>query len=359
MAATMFAVEILPDLSAQPTWVLWLLAGGAVVLLSVGGSWAVTGAARLATALGISKVIIGATVVSLGTTSAEVFVSVMAAFRGQGDLALGNAVGSIICDTALIFGLCCLLTRLPKNRFLLHRQGVVKLCCDSLLTVTMFALAIAQGGLLGVVMPRWVGFGFVGLLVVYLLLSVRWARRRPELLAAEVETIAGEEKVRQAEQRRPRRALLDLAMLAGGLGVVLAGSELMIRTVLILSDENHYNVGGDILAVTVVAFGTSLPEFVTAMVSLAKGHPELMVGNVIGADILNVLFVSGLSASAMPLNVPETFFKMHLPVMWASSILFAIFIFSGGATFRRWQGLPLLALYIGYLALLIATRGQV
>jgi len=109
-----------------------------------------------------------------------------------------------------------------------------------------------------------------------------------------------------------------------------------------------------VLAVTVVAFGTSLPELATALAAVIKGHPEVLLGNVIGADILNVLFVIGASAAAVPLRVPPEFYYLHVPVMLAALVLLRVYIFLPGGRFRRWQGGVLLALFVGYYASLLA-----
>ncbi|HUT24040.1 MAG TPA: sodium:calcium antiporter, partial [Sumerlaeia bacterium] len=110
----------------QPTLVLLVLLTAGIAVLVKGAGWLVDGAVGLSERLGVPKVIIGATIVSLGTTTPEAAVSVMAAFQGMPDFALGNSVGSIICDTGMIFGICCLLTRLPKDRFILNRHGWVQ-----------------------------------------------------------------------------------------------------------------------------------------------------------------------------------------------------------------------------------------
>ncbi len=345
-------------LKAQPAWALWALCAVSMAALVFGADRTVTGAVRLARRLGMSTVIVGATVVSLGTTMPEMFTSVTAAFRGESELALGNGVGSIICDTGLIFGLCCLLTRLPLDRFVLNRHGWLQLGSGVLLAGICLGLAAASGriGTPGTtnalgdwnVMPRWVGAALVALLVGYLYLSVRWARRRPDLAAGAVAEAAGPPAAVQAAGPMAR----TLLALVGGLALVAVGSNLLIPSVKVLAEE-HYRVPKDFLAVTVVAFGTSLPELVTAIASIRRGHEELLVGNIIGADILNVLFVVGLSACATELAVPPTFYLLHLPVMLAMLVLLRMYIFAGGTRFRRWQGLPLLALYGGYYAVVV------
>jgi cation:H+ antiporter len=338
--------------AARADAVLWVLAAGAIALLVFGADRAVAGAARLASALGMSAVLIGATVVSLGTTSPEAAVSVTAALAGNPGLALGNGVGSIICDTALVFGVCCVMARLPLDRFVLHRHGVLKLATGALLTLTVAALALAAWTIHGVVIPRWVGFGYVVLLVGYLWLSVRWARQHPEIVVA-ADPRARPFGVTAAEARRARptsaaAAAGNLLLVVFGLALVVGSSDALIGTVKEMC--TRYRVPPDVLAVTLVALGTSLPELATAIASVLKGHPEIAIGNVIGADILNVLFVIGVSAAAVPLEVPVTFFYLHLPVMMIALALMGTYIFTSGTSFKRWQGVPLLALYAGYFA---------
>ena len=130
------------------------------------------------------------------------------------------------------------------------------------------------------------------------------------------------------------------------LGLVIVSADVLVSNVGEIC--LRHDVPPDILAVTLIAFGTSLPELVTGIAAIAKGHPELLVGNIIGANILNVLFVVGASASVVNLSVPSQFLYLHLPVMMVSLILFCIYIAWPGKTFRRWQGIPLLALFVGY-----------
>ena len=140
-----------------------------------------------------------------------------------------------------------------------------------------------------------------------------------------------------------------------GLAVVILGSNLMVGSAGELC--KRYGVPQNVLAVTLVAFGTSLPELVTAIASLVKGHADLLVGNIVGADILNVLFVIGASAAAVPLDVETEFFYLHLPVMLAVLVMLRLFIFFSGDRFRRWQGALLLSVYVGYYAVLVVKFG--
>ena len=333
--------------TGQGDLLLWAMTAGAIALLVYGADRLVEAAVKLAATLGLSKVIIGATIVSLGTTSPEAVVSVKAAWEGNPGLALGNGVGSIICDTALIFGLCCVIRRLPLDRFILNRQGWFQLGSGTLLVLTALALWASSGDIQAVELPRWIGVLYVVLLVGYMLLSVHWSRQRPEALPLRA-------AVGPAGDRKPRRALSNLVVLAFGLVLVVGGSELLIGSVREICIRLY--VPPVVVAATLVAFGTSLPELVTAIASMVKGHSELLVGNVVGADVLNVLFVIGASTVAQPLRVSPLFFYLTFPVMMLALILLRVYIFTSGSRFRRWQGLPLLILYVAFVLLTVKYR---
>ncbi len=341
----MLADIISPEFfSSQVDWLLWCIMAGSVALLVFGADKLVGAAAKLAATLGLSKVIIGATVVSLGTTSPEAAVSVNAAFSGNGGLALGNGVGSIICDTALIFGLCCCLVRLPKDRFVLNRHGWLQFGAGLLLAGVLLVLWAISGDINNVVIPRVIGFAFLALLVLYMYLSVRWSRQHQEIIPDEA---------RAAPQRdngpSKMAVAIDLALIVFGLLLVVGGSELLVGSAKVICAR--YGVPEEVMAVTVVAFGTSLPELVTAIASIIKGHSELLVGNIIGADILNILFVIGASASAVPLEVAPKFYWLLIPVMLVVLGMLRVAIFWKGSTFRRWHGAVLLAMYAIFLIL--------
>ncbi len=347
----MIIAELIPPsfFQGQGETILWLISAGAIAILVYGADRLVSAAAKLAAALGLSKVIIGATVVSLGTTSPEAAVSVNAAFNGDAGYALGNGVGSIICDTALIFGLCCCLTRLPKDRFILKRHGWLQLGSGALLTAVVLVLWAISGDMNQVVISRKIGVGFVLLLVLYMYLSVRWSRQHPEIIPEEA-------KAELKTNGKGSQTLVNLLLLVFGLALVVAGSELLIGSMKVIATNHH--VPDAVIAATLVAFGTSLPELVTAIAAIVKGHPELLVGNIIGADILNVLFVIGVSAVAAPLEVEEHFFTLLLPVMMIVLVMLRVFIFLPGKRFSRWQGIPLLASYVVFVALAIMMGVQ-
>jgi cation:H+ antiporter len=332
-------------------WLLLLWVVVAVAVLVKGADWLVDGASGLAYRLGISKVIVGATVVSLGTTTPECAVSVMAAWSGEPGLALGNAIGSIVADTGLIFGLGCMLVVLPADRFVLSRQGWVQFGAATLLAVLCYGAYLVMGD--AATLGRWVGLLLLALLAGYLWMSVRWSRqhRHGEPFQLDEDT--------DVERKVEASPFTLLAFGLGGLAAVIVASRVMILSVTELA-EVHWHVPKVVIAATLVALGTSLPELVIGLTSILKGHREILVGNVIGADILNVLFVVGAAAVAAPLpivehgaSVPRIVLILHLPAMLAILVLFRLFIHSATRTgqFRRWHGLPLVLIYVVYTVL--------
>ena len=308
-----------------------------IALLSKGADWMIDGVVDLAERTGLPKIVIGATVVSLGTTLPEAFVSVMAAYMGNPGLALGNGVGSIIADTGLIFGLTCLLVAVPVNRFILNRTGWVQVGVATLL------VAIAVGVMLGSdgepVLNRWVGLLFLGLLVIYLYMTYVWARQGTDQ--------AGEPDEPAHGLMGPGKCWL---LVAGGLLMVISGARILVPAASEIAIR--FGVPDDVIAATMVAFGTSLPELMTAIAAVRKGHPEITVGNIVGADVLNVLFVIGAAAVAMPLAIPDNFFYFHFPAMLFILYSFRVFISMNGAgVFHRWQGAWLLGTYVVYVVL--------
>jgi len=336
-------------------FVLILIAVVAMGAVIYGADWLVEGAAGVAGKLGMPKIIIGATIVSLGTTAPEAAVSVLAAFSGNAGLALGNGVGSIIADTGLIFGMGCILVALPADKFVLKRQGWVQFGSALILSVLCWVFFAMKGYDATLGWP--IGVLFLGMLVAYLAISVKWAKQHthgePHLIEGKD---GGEVEMDMHDDAEDKSllALFGLGLL--GLVVVIAAGDGLVGSVSELAMQ--WGVPDVVIAGTIVAFGTSLPELVVGIQSLRKGHAELLVGNVIGADILNVLFVVGAAAVAAPLSIaydqatdqPTTqFVYVALPAMMAMLIYFRFCIFKASKQghFSKWMGWPLL---IGYIA---------
>ena len=323
-----------------PTFGLIALMAVCIAVLVKGAHWMIDGVVFLARRTGIPRIVIGATIVSLGTTLPEMIVSVMAAWMGNPGLALGNGVGSIICDTGMIFGLVCILSRIPVNRFILSRTGWVQVGTATLLVVISLIMLMAMEG--EPVLSRWVGFAFLLLLVCYLFVSYFWAKQG---------TPPGE----QEEDPGSPGVGKSLLLVVTGLTLVIAGSRVLIPCAAEIA--RRFGVPDDVIAATLVAFGTSLPELITAIAAVRRGHPEIMVGNVVGADVLNCLFVIGAAAAARPLAVPTNFFTLHFPAMLFILYSFRFFIFMNKDNwFKRWQGGWLFGIYLLYIFLQYALN---
>lgn len=340
-----FADEALLNqaVAGQSTFVLLIIIAVCIALLSKGADWMIDGVVDLAQRTGLPKIVIGATVISLGTTLPEAFVSVMAAYMGNPGLALGNGVGSIIADTGLIFGLTCVLAAVPVNRFILNRTGWVQFG-----SATMLVL-IAVGALLinrdEPMLERWVGFLFLALLAGYLYITYIWARQGSKMSG-------GEEEV---ATHTLRSVGMSWFMVIGGLTLVIIGARILVPAASQIAVR--LGVPDDVIAATMVAFGTSLPELMTAISAVRKGHPEITVGNIVGADVLNVLFVIGAAAAAAPLAIPMNFYYFHFPAMLIILFSFRVFItMNREGTFYRWQGVWLLGVYGTYVILQYALN---
>ncbi|HXK61584.1 MAG TPA: sodium:calcium antiporter [Acidobacteriota bacterium] len=341
------------------SWILILVLIASIFFLVKAADLLVEGASGLAYRLGIPQVIVGATVISLGTTTPECAVSVMAAWSGNSGLALGNAVGSVIADTGLIFGLGCLIKHLTADRFVLNRQGWIQVSVAVLLALLCYGTWIMNGEYAALGRP--VGLLLLLLLAGYLCVSVRWARNHPQGMRGVVpEAMAGKAPglPDTKEVARRERPIWLLARILSGLIIVIFASHILILAVseLVL----RWGVPQVVVASTIVALGTSTPELVIGLASVFKGHDEILVGNVIGADILNILFVTGASAVASPLfmfdqqaQVPAIFLILHLPVMLLILGIFRLCIFDASkrGRFSRWMGIPLLTVYVVYSVL--------
>lgn len=312
-----------------------------IVVLGKGADWLVSESVTVSSRWGVPKVVVGATIVSLGTTAPEAAVSVLAALQGKPDFALGNAVGSVICDTGLVLGLACIIAPLPLEKRIVNRQGWIQVAAGVLLVISCWPYenpgsAFSEGGSL----PQVMGFIFTALLVWYLWQSIRWAKTGGATIDA---------GALEAGSAKP--LCFVFFKFAMGLILVVVSSSILIPAVGELA--TRIGVPRSVVAATLVAFGTSLPELVTAITAARRGHGDLAVGNVVGADILNVLFVAGLSAAVTPegLSAGPHFFRLIFPTMILLLVVFRIAIFVSGGALKRGTGFLLLAIYGGFTIL--------
>lgn len=327
----MLETLIRPWIESLPLWALLLVVVAMLFVLAKGADLLVEEAVTLSIRWGVPTLVVGATIVSLGTTLPETAVSVAAALGGRPDLALGNAVGSIICDTGLILGLAVLLGTIPLERGMLERQSWIQLGSGLLL----IGLCVPWGSIgsifeTGGRLPQWGGWLLVLLLVVYIGKTIHWSRQTGEVESPEVDS---------------GRSGWVLVKLGLGIALVILSSKVLIPSV--EEFAVRLNVPQSVIGATLVAFGTSLPELVTVLTSVRKGHGALALGNVIGADILNVLFVAGTAAAVTRggLEAEPRFFALLFPAMIAILLVFRVSAILSGDRLRKWTGWTLLGAY--------------
>ena len=309
--------------------VLLFLVG--LVLLIKGGDWFVDGATNIAHRFHIPELLIGATVVSIGTTLPEVMVSATSALGGHGEIAYGNAIGSIICNTALVAAIT-VAVRPPKVEGSSLKVPVL----------FFFGAAALYAGVAYFMgeFTRPVGIVLLGIFVAYMVYSVLRVKKLP----AEAEDDAV-----QADTK----PLRDTLMLVIGAAAVALGANLLVDNGTLIAQA--LGVPESVIALTFVALGTSLPELVTAITSLVKGHGALSLGNIIGANLFNLVLVSGVSVTLSPFAVPasKTIAGVNASLVLDIPLMFFVMAFlTLPAIFRgklqRWQGVTLLCVYAAF-----------
>ena len=310
--------------------VLLFLVG--LVFLIKGGDWFVDGATGIARRFGLPELLIGATVVSIGTTLPEVMVSTTSALSGHGEIAYGNAIGSVICNTALIAAITVAV-----------RPGKVDPKSLRLPVAFFFTAAAIYAGVAYTTgcFSRITGLILLAMFCVYMVATVGQMR-------------AGS-KGKPAAGAGPREGstLKDIVLLIAGAALIAVGANLLVDNGTLIAQA--LGVPESVIALTFVALGTSLPELVTAVTSLLKGHGALSLGNVIGANLFNLVLVSGASVALSPFSIPQNStiagynasLVLDLPVMLLVMALLTLPALRRGKLSRA-QGVALLLIYAGF-----------
>lgn len=300
-----------------------------LVALYVGADLMIRGASRLARKLGVNALVIGLTVVAMGTSMPELLVGVVAAARHSGDIAIGNVVGSNIANIALILGFAALIRPIRVQMRLLVREVPIMIFAS----VAFYVFAL-DGEL-----SRWDGLTLLAGFVAYTLYLLEGARRESPAIEVEYQRFvpAG------------GTVLSHLLLTAIGLGTLLAGAHLVVNgaaTVARLLGISELAVG-----LTVVALGTSLPELATAVAASVQDEGDILVGNVIGSNVFNLLAVLSCATLTRPLGISPSVIKVEAPVMLAVSILVLPFVWT---TLRltRLEGAVLVTAYFAFVILL-------
>ena len=305
------------------------------ILLIKGGDWFVDGAVSIANRFHLPELLIGATVVSIGTTLPEVMVSAQAAIAGSSGISYGNAIGSIICNTSLIAALTVAV-----------RPGAVKRKTLVFPVIVFFLAAALYAGCAYTTgrFQRWNGILFLVIFIIYLIITIVQMKKNPEAAAS-------------VEDRPPESIPVwksALLLVVGAIAIAFGANLLVDNGTLI---AQALGVPDSVIGLTMVALGTSLPELITAITSLIKGHSSLSLGNIIGANLFNIVLVSGTAITINPFSIPteKTIAGMNaslvvdLPIMIGVMLILCLPALMK-EKLSRWQGVLLLCIYFCFTA---------
>ena len=308
-----------------------------LLFLIKGGDWFVDGASALARRFHLPELLIGATVVSIGTTLPEVMVSTMSAVSGHGEIAYGNAIGSVICNSALIAAITIAVRPGKVDPKTLRVPVAFFFAAAAIYCVAAYAMGE---------FTRPLGFVMLAMFVAYMVANVLQMKKAPAAAEAEAEAEnAGEEM----------SLTKTLVLLVLGAVLIALGANLLVDNGTLIAQA--LGVPESVIALTFVALGTSLPELVTAITSLVKGCSDLSLGNIVGANVFNLVLVSGMSITVSPFSIPQnstimginSSLVMDLPVMFAVMLLLTVPALLKGKL-SRWQGVLLLCIYAAFCA---------
>ncbi len=307
-----------------------------IILLVLGADLLVRGAASLASSLGISSLIIGLTIVAIGTSSPEIAVSLQAAFNAQGEIVLGNIIGSNIANVMLILGVAAMFGPLLVDRAIFHRDMPVMIGASLLTFLLAFDRMLSQID------------GIIMLLALAAYFWMIWPRNEHHDVS----------HPSPPPQRRLRALVLQLAMVIGGLALLIVGARWLVDGAVTFA--TWFGVSELIIGLTIVAVGTSLPEIATSVIASLRGERDIAVGNVVGSNVLNLLLVLGTTmvVSPQPIAVPESTIALDLPVMVGAALICLPIFFTRRMVSQR-EGSLLLVYYLSYtLYLVLSTTGS-
>ena len=304
------------------------------ILLIKGGDWFVDGAVAIAHRFKLPELLIGATIVSIGTTLPEVMVSTNAAALGNSGISYGNAIGSIICNTSLIAAVTIAIKPSKVNKSAL-----------TLPVFSFFAVAILYS-LFAYVnrgFSRWNGILFLALFVAYMLVTYYQVKKHPEYAEDDEEN----------KESKYTKTWQQILLLVIGAAAIAVGARLLVNNGTLIAKA--LGVPDSVIGLTMVALGTSLPELITAITALIKGHSSLSVGNIVGANIFNIVLVSGMSITISPFALPSekmisginSSLMIDIPVMFAVMMIMCLPAVIRGKL-ERWQGITLLVIYTAF-----------
>ena len=311
-----------------------------LLLLTAGAEFLVRSASRLASAAGISPLVVGLTVVAYGTSAPELVVSIQATLDGQPDLALGNVVGSNIFNVLFILGVSAMIVPLRVS------QQLIRFDVPLMVFLSFMVLLFAVDGRIG----RFDGLILTSGLIVYTISAIVTSRRERADITAEYAAAFG----LAANGFGIRATLANAALLVAGLGLLILGSRWFVAAAVIIA--RNIGVSELLIGLTIVAAGTSLPEVATSILAAVRGERDIAVGNVVGSNLFNIMAVLGISGliSADGVAVSQAAFRLDIPVMIAVAVA-CMPIFFTGHLIARWEGVLFLGYYCAYTASLVLS----
>jgi cation:H+ antiporter len=309
-------------------WAIVFLVGGLLILWK-SADLLVSGAVKFAESLGVSQLIIGLTIVAMGTSAPEVAASIAAVARGMADTAVGNVYGSNIANLALVGGIAALIRPIKIDKLTLRREIPVMILAALLLWPVLHNLSLS----------RLEGLLLLSVFIVLILLTIVTTKK----------VTHKEERATNDERRATTKSLLFIVI---GLSGLALGADLAVRGAVVVGKQ--IGLSEAVIGLTIIAIGTSLPELATCVVAAIKGQHDISIGNLVGSNIFNTLLVTGTAGTIWPFTIGQRLMAVDYWIMIVVSAAFAVVGIAGRRVISRFGGTLLLCGYITYLVYLLA-----
>lgn len=306
---------------------------GGLAVLTLGADWLVKGSSNFALSIGVKPLVIGLTLVAFGTSAPELTVSVKGALDGNPGISIGNVIGSNICNVGLILGLCAMIKPLKVSPDLYRRDIPMMLVASAMLALLPFIGGPQPlGDSVGFELSRWKAAAFLVVFVFSLWLTFRNAGGSPEVPV-------------KPEQKTATSRMIQLGLAAIGLVGLIGGGYFFVEGSVALA--KILGIPNLVIGLTIVAVGTSLPEFATSLIASFRGQADISVGNVVGSNIFNILLILGVAGVIAPMMMEAKLFKVDLPAMVGLALLVPLLSWRKRQLGRA-GGLILFAIYVAY-----------
>ncbi len=317
------------------------------VMLIKGADWFVDGASMIAKKFGIPQIVIGLTIVAFGTSAPEAAISITSAVNNSAGLAIGNVLGSNIMNVLLILGLCAAVTPLAVQKNTLY----IEIPFVTVITAALMIMGVV-GNQLG-----WIdGLLLWALFIIFFAYLIILSKKDKNAIPALEETPDSDENDEKNGEKKSVEIAKMLGKLAVGIALVILGSQAVVNGAKTIA--SGLGMSESLIGLTIVAFGTSLPELVTSLSAAKKGEADLAIGNIVGSNIFNILFVLGTSALISPIvfdtNWITGFMLDNIMAIVTMAVLFMCILFTKDKKLRRGGGITMLVLYAGYFAWIVA-----